>query len=709
MVHSVVGTSELHSVESVDRSGKAAKLEKQRGARSPEAWGGFWRTIKRRKLVIAGVFTLSVLVAVVVSYQLTPIYRATARILVENNMSELVGIKSALPQEGPLGIYYGTQLKLIGARPVLLAVAERLHLAQRAGFKGVADIPAKLKGMLRVTLIKGTKIIDVSVEGPSREEVHELANAVVMAFREETLRRRESSSGFATGWLRNQLPRLRDDVLAAEEALQEFQVRHNVVSLDRRHDIVSQRLAQLNEAVTAADRECIGINSEFTLIQQARDDPTKIAALPVIVRNGAIRELDRMLLALEARKIEVLKDMIAGHPVVQILDQRIIQLQAKQQQLIDSVLAAVKNRLVSARAKQRALKAVLAEQQKKALKLNELLIALNAVQRKVDHARQLYEPMLRRLGKLDLASGFNIDPVMTVEEAQEARSPIKPRKTLIVAAGAFLGLLLALRLAFLLDRSDPRLRSVEDVKQLVGLEALGAIPHMKAKDEKKRYMACHFDPRSEAAEAYRALRTSILFSTNGEKSSVLLVTSPIKEEGKTTTATNIAAAMAKSQKSVLLIDADLRRSALHRLFNLSKDRGLTAYLADGQQVGDTVHKTELPGLSVVTAGATPDNPAELLDVPRMKEFLDWARENYDVIVIDSPPLGLVTDASVLAALADYALIVVRPGRTPTQLAIHTREILEQAEVKLIGAVLNDIRRGSDTYGYSYYYYPRKYY
>ena len=341
--------------------------------------------------------------------------------------------------------------------------------------------------------------------------------------------------------------------------------------------------------------------------------------------------------------------------------------------------------------------------------LNEKLIELNDLERKVERAKQVYEPLLARWGKLDLASGLNTVPVQIIDRAVEPLTPVKPRRGLILIMGAVLGLAVGIQLAFLLERSYSKVRSVEDLEQLSGFKTVGVIPHMSGVEEKKLFLACQFDRESPAAEAYRSIRTSLLVSANGNGLTILMVTSALDKEGKTTTALNIASALAQAQKRVLLVDADMRRSFLHRPFGMERDHGLTAYLADGAEEGKVVRESEVSNLSVVTAGAPPQNPSELLGSERMLRFLQWAREHFDFVVLDSPPAVAVTDASVLAPLVDGILMVVRAGRTPRRALIHGRKLLENAKGNVIGAVLNDVSRQHERYygyGYGYYHHYR---
>jgi len=690
------------------------------GPQQHEGHEGFVRLVRAcvgHKRLILGVFATGIIVATIVSYRLPRTYRASALVLVEDEMPRIVGMQGIMSPEPQQGRYYQTQCMLLTSRNVLTAAAERLQLVTWREFSGARDMATALADRVVAAPVYNTQLIRLSAEGPDRQKVDDMANVIVECFREESIKRRRESSKLATGWIGEQIPRLRAEVAAAEERLRAFQEEHRILSLDRDRSVVSQRLVQLNKDVTSAEKARIELESELAQASLTGGDPGPerrrallpagggVEFLPTIAASPAVSRLDSELLAMNNERFDLLRVLKPEHRDVKSLDAKIASFAAERRRRLTEAFSALERRVGAARLKERALREALADQEEKALALNEKLIRLNVLQRDVERAQQLYEPLLDRWGKLDLASGLNTVPVQIIEHATEPHSPVKPRKGLIIATGALVGLLAGFQLALILDRSCSKVRSPEDLERTAALKTLGSIPHIAEKDERKRYLACRHDPKSAAAEAYRSVRTGLLVARNGNGSAVLLVTSAMGSEGKTTTALNISSALAQAKKRVLLVDADLRKSSVHRPLGLNRGRGLSSCLAEGVDAGDVVRETEIPCLHVVTGGKPPDNPAELLGSSRMAAFIDWARDNFDFVVIDSPPVAAVTDSNIIAPLTDGVLIVVRADHTPRRAVAHGHKLVQDAGGKIIGAILNDVpRRYGRYYGYGYYQY-----
>lgn len=658
-----------------------------------------WRVIRRQGYVVLATFAAGILLAAAATHMMTPIYRATALVLVEDDMTRLVGLQATFPFEILQERYYKTQAELIESRAVLRAAAKRLGLARTEEFAGTSDVAAALAARVSVDVGPNTKLLRVSYEGPDQGTVAGIANMIVKCYKEETIRRRESSSRYAAVWLDEQLPKLERQVSEAEKRLQAFQEEHKVVSLDRAHDVISQRLEQLNTDVTSAERERIGLEADYAQVGAAAGDPAELDSLPAVTDNPMIRSLESQILALGGQRTDLLRTLRPDHRDVRSVDSKIADLEAERREKVGIAVSSLRKRLGAARAKEKALREVLAVQQQRALELNEKLIRLNGLKRDVEHAKQRLAPVRERSGQVDLVAALKSVPVQIIDEAERPLGPAKPRRSVYLAIGAFLGLIAGVNLAFLIERASNRIRSPEDVERAAHLRILGVVPHMTARESRKLFLACHFDPKSTAAEAYRSIRTHLLLATGASGSSILMVTSPVDKEGKTTTASNIASAMAQAQKRVLLVDGDMRRSSAHKAFDMDRTRGLSTCLMDGLAPAEAAQQSEIPGLSVMTAGKTPENPAELLGSAKMVELLGWAKRSYDLVIVDAPPVGVVTDPSIIAPLVDGVVLVVRADRTPRRAAAHGRELLEDAKAKVIGAVLNDIpsgRPGTDT-------------
>ena len=663
-----------------------------------------WHVALDYRYVILATLSLFVIGAAVAGYVLTPIYRAEALVVVEDELPQIVGVQGVMPSEALQDRHYKTQVTLITSRTVLRTAAKTLDIKPTKG-AGPGDPFDAIGVDIFASPVTNTKLIRVAAEGPDKLLVDDIANAVVNAFREESIRRRRSSSEFASSWIGEQLPRLRGEVQAAEERLYKYQEEKKVLSLDRTADIVSQRLAQLNQDLTSAEKARRELEAELMQIENTGGEDAALDFLPVVSENRTVRELDLQILSLQNERTDLLRTMKSDHRDIVGLEAKIADLEDKRHVAVSGIHSALKRRLAAARINESMVREALAEQQKKTLEVNEKRIKLAALHRDVERAKQLYEPMLERFGELDLASGLNAVPVQVIEYAEEPVDPVKPRKQLIMFGAALLGLLAGFQLALLLDRSYSKVRSPEELERTVGLVSIGGVPHMDAKDDKTRALVCYYDKKSVAAEAYRSIRTRLLSAAPDDGALAFLVTGALNDEGKTTTALNMAAAFAQTKKRVLLVDADMRRSSVHKALDVSRERGLSTCLGGAASPEEAVQESSVPSLDVITAGEAPENPAELLHANEMREFLRWARSTYDFIVIDSPPVAVVTDASILASLVDGVLIVVRANRTPRNAVAHGRELLGNVKDGLVVAVLNDIPRSAGRYyGYGGYYY-----
>lgn len=321
-----------------------------------------------------------------------------------------------------------------------------------------------------------------------------------------------------------------------------------------------------------------------------------------------------------------------------------------------------------------------------------------------------YARLLESYESLRLTEAQTVDTITLVEPALEPKAPVRPRILLNTLLAAIVGIMLALGAVFLMEFLDDRVRSPEELTRLLRTTWLGSIsiiPDVEKDEHTVRNLITFREPRHPIAEAYRGLRTNLQFSNVDKGLDTLLVSSANPGEGKTTTSANLAIVMAQMGRSVLLVDADLRRPVQHQFFNVSKGPGLTdAILGADLDFHQFVHETEVPNLSVITAGRTAPNPSELLSSRRMRELTEQFKAHFDMIIFDAPPVLAVTDAQILGQMVAGMLLVVDVEKTQRKAAVRAVELLRQVDVPIVGAVLN--RLSKSTRGY-YYYYSDYYY
>ncbi len=637
----------------------------------------------------------------------TPVYRATATILVDTSARALAGVDAV----GTTKTYFerstdlATRAELARSRRVLAEAARKLGWMQ----DGAGPDPVKrLQGGLTVATRSGTSFITLSFEGTEREQVHVVANAVAQAFEEQSLLALTGASASAAVWLDGQLPELRAKVIDAERKRYEFQQRHNILTSNGDRDSASKRFARLTDDLSRIERERISLETQVTMIDKA--SPELADSFPFISGSTVLQSLDERRLKLESQRADLLSRFKSDHRDVQVLDAQLAQITEERKRERARLLNAERGRLQYVRLEEEKLRAALAEQEVAVMDLNRKRLELEALDREVAWAREVYEPLATRKSRLFLASGNETPPVKVWDKARMAGAPVRPRKMLIGLVAVVVGLVIGIQLSLLLDSADTTVRGPADLGAATGSRVAGAIPHMNMSEIRERALVCSLAPKSPAAEAFRALRTSIVFDGGGEVPRSILVTGSVENEGKTLVSLNLAVAFAQMDRKILIVDADLRRSGVHKALGMENGLGLSGVLAGRGEPESAVSETDIPGLSVMVAGDPPENPAELLHLPALRETFDWASKTYDLVIVDSPPLTSVTDASLIARHVEGVILVARSCRTRRGIVERSVRILEETKARVIGAVLNDVPRDSRSYGYGYgygYSYPRR--
>jgi capsular exopolysaccharide synthesis family protein len=627
--------------------------------------------------------------------------------------------------------FMATQNRVLASRSVAEGVVRRLGLHEDPGFFGVPsagfeprDVTTTathlLDGMVTVNPVKDTRLVEIRVRGRNPEQAAAIADAFASVYIEKTLEDRMGSTVSALEWLGGQLDTLGRELEESELALHQFKQDHNVlsVSMEDRQNLVAGEIESFNTALTDARKRRIEVAARVARLQQAMGQDPLAASGTVFDERSALNALRESLRAKVAERERMSATRGANHPDRRALDEEIEALREQLAQEVETIVRNAESDLREIRSVESGLRQAVEEAHTAGLELNLREIEYQRLNRARENKAKLYQVVLERTTETDLTRMFVARHVRIVDAALVPRWPVAPNRTVNVLVGLLAGLIFGVALAFGLRFLDRRLRGPDTVEEL-GVTVLGVVPTVATEasptDKRKRRRApapgsdlVVFDqPMSTAAECIRTVRTNLTFMAAAEsRSKVWVVTSSQPQEGKTTIASNLAASMAQSGKSVLLIDTDLRRPRVHSSFALSREHGVSTFLAGEATFDSAAQSSRVPGLDVMTSGPVPPNPAELLHGPAFARLVAAARERYDLVIFDSPPLGAVTDAAIIAPQVDGVIVVVRASQTTRDALRSTLRQLKDVHARVLGAVVNGFVFNADGYYGKGYYYRR---
>ncbi len=707
--------------------------------------------VKRKWIVLACLVTIFSLVAIA-SLKMTPVYEASGSIAINKPDSGLVNFNNSPTFSVD---YYDptemeTEVKILQSDLLALQVVKELALDRRPEFGGkTAALPSSLdlapdplqadtgrttsllssfRGSLKVALAPNTHIIEVHYRSPDKELAANVVNTLMTTYTENNFKSRFDSTMQASDWLSKQLVDLQMKVETSQEKLVRYQKEHEILGIDEKQNITTAKLDELNKALTAAESERMDKESVYRLVQ-AGDADTIASAAGALDAAGAGNQSGGLLESLRTKEAD-LKIQAAelstqfgpSYPKLAQLENQLKEIDAQLLAETKKVGGKIRGQYMAALQRENMLHDALEKQKQEANKLNESAIEYSLLKRDLDTNRQLYEGLLEKLKEAGVSAGLRSNNFRIVDVARVPTAPVEPNIPRNLAFAFMLGLTSGVGLAFLLEGLDSTVRTTEQAQMISGLPPLGMIPlgsrtAREGANPKRLVIATSKEavelitqvrPQSQMAESYRALRTSLLLSNLGAPPKVIMVTSALPQEGKTTTSINCAVVLAQKGIRVLLIDADLRRPSIHKTLGMGPRSGLSNVLTGSATLQQAITRSPtLPNLDVLPAGTPPPNPAELLASSNMRDVLQELRGQYDHIVVDTPPTLSVTDAVVLSPRADAIVLVIRSGQTTKQALRRSRDILMQVNAKVSGVLLNAVDLSSPDY-YYYYEYQGKY-
>jgi capsular exopolysaccharide synthesis family protein len=696
---------------------------------------------KHQWLILTFLVTV-VTVTTIASFKMKPVYQAAARVEVdkESQNSQPFSDSNSYDEYADMDTYLETQTKILQSETLAFQTIKSLDLGKypefggspggqdfgqsEAGSKRPAILGAFL-GNLSVKRVPNSRLIEVQFEAQDPELAAAVVNAHLQNYMEQNFRSKYDATIQASKWLSSELEDLRIKVEKSEDARLAYERDNQIWQIDEKQDITTQKLADLSKAVTEGQTDLAEKEPLYRMAQTG-----DVNSMPAARDNPVIQDLLKRKADIDSQYADAVNQYGPNYPKVQ-------RLASQQKDIADEIVNAQKTmaRTIeveynTARSHVELLQAALDKQKTEANELSEKLVQYNILQHDADANKQLYDGLLQKLKEAGITAGLRSSNIRVVDPALTPTSPARPQKARNILLGFLVGLIGGVGLAVFREYLDNTVKSPDDIETLTGLPSLAVVPSLPGMNGNHSRLSwaarggaplpasgprvellSYIQPKSQISEAFRALRTSLLLSQAEHPPQVILVTSALPREGKTTAAVNLAVTLAQLGDRTLLVDSDLRKPGVRRALNLTigKELGLSSYLAGVCTLDEAIlpHPT-ISNMSALTTGPVPPSPADLLSSHRMQEGIIELRRRFKFIVIDSPPIMAATDAVILSTLTDGVLLVVRSGSTPKEAFTRSRDLLAAVKGRLLGVILNAVDSSAPDYYYSYRYYPYAY-
>jgi succinoglycan biosynthesis transport protein ExoP len=637
--------------------------------------------------------------------------------------------------------YISTQIEILQSETLALQTIKTLSLDRHPDFEGSSDpfalphggpgakrpaILSAFLGRLHVKRIPNSRLVEVQFESEDPQLAALVANTHLQNYIEQNFRSKYDATTQASKFLSGELEELRIKVESSENARITYERQNQIWQIDEKQNITTQTMGDLNRAVTDAQTSLTTKEALFRMATSGNVD-----LLPEVRSSPVIEDLLKRQSALDDSYTEALNQYGPNFPKVRRLADQKKEVDEEMARALKTMVSSIEEDYKTARQHLELLQEALDRQKTEANDLAEKLVQYHILEHDAESYKTLYDGLLQKLKEAGITAGLRSSNIRVVDPALVPTSPSRPQKARNILLSFLVGLVGGIGLAIFREYLDNTVKSPDDIEAVAGLPSLAVVPSLPGSIGPRRgglsrvareaatqgvsgprvELMSYTAPKSQISEAFRALRTSLLLSQAEHPPQVILVTSALPREGKTTAAVNLAVTLAQLGDRTLLIDADLRKPGIRRALNLTigKEAGLSSYLAGVSSLDEVLlpHPT-INNLAAITTGPVPPNPADLLSSHRIRDVIAELRARFKFIVIDSPPVMAATDAVILSVVTDGVLLVVRSGQTPKEAFTRTCDLLKAVKCRLLGVVLNAVDSSAPDYYYSYRYYPYAY-
>ena len=682
--------------------------------------------LKKRAWIVGVTFALGLLGGALVNHFSQKLYTAQASIEVQSEdissqfrLEQMQGLAGSEDTSEKLD----TEIEILHSRTLAMETIKALHLDTNPDFAPVVNgkpwdmskpairemMIANFRGSIQIGRLGHTDIVQVFATSKNPELARLMVNTLIDRYIEHSFRENYAATAKISTWLDEKLNGLKTNLEKSQAHILDLQKDIGVYGIDQSHSVLVANLEELNKQY--ADAEVDRLLKESRLQQIKSSSPDVIDAA-VGATDPALQAARQKLAQLNADYTSLMQTYGAAYPRAKVLKAQIQQVEREIQRSEKAQIARAEKEFEASRSNEGKLLAALNRQEQDAYSKGQKAVEYELARRNYETNRLLYDGLQQRLQEASIMSGLHSTAIHTVDSADTPPLPSRPRRNFNRAVGMAIGLALGIALALLLEAMDTNLKTMSEIEQALQLPLLAAIPavdseHLLPAKFKEHAITPGAAAWSKIAEAMRGMRTSILLSSPGAPPKVIMIVSTRPSEGKSSVACLTAITFALNGSKVLLIDADLRRPAIHLRFRLGKGLGLSSVLSGKSTLRESIKEwPELPNVHILASGPVPPLPSELLSSNQMEELLAQARSEYDFVILDTPPVLAVTDASVLGRLVDAAILIIRYNAAQKQVVRRCIDLLERSGTHLLGVAVNAVDFTAPEYSE---YYGRKYY
>jgi capsular exopolysaccharide synthesis family protein len=721
----------------------------------------YWQVLFRHRWTVVSCFLVTVILTMIWTLTTRPVYTGTVVLRIEHDEPKVLKFEEVVRDFDSQQDYYQTQYKLLQSRTLANRVIGLLQLDQHPEFaqpENEGSLLARLETSARLQLVRfipippppapqetedlalespltnavvarltvepvrGSRLVKLSFDSYHRDLAARVPNTAAESFIAQQLEQKVEATRYATQFLAKQLDDTRDRLGEAEKKLTQFLEANDIlfvggVGSAMPQDLISQQLTRLSDSFLKARDERIARESVM-----AQASGQNLESLPAVLQSATINQLKQDLASQEGEYKKLGQVFKPQYPRMQQLAQKLAETRRQLKAELARVVEGLQASYQTAARTEREMEAALVQQRMMARHLADRMADYNLLRRDVDTSRDLYAALLARLRETQIASALLLSNISIADRAEIPARPSRPNKSTNLLFACLVGLLGGVGLAFFFEYLDTSIKDANEVETVLRVPALGLVPsrtalqgrrhrrqrELVAADGQPFALISHLEIGSVFAEAFRNLRTSLLYSAPDHPPKTLIVTSLHPEDGKTSLITNLAITLAQlGAGEVLLVDADMRRPNVHKVLGIPQAPGLSTYLTGQAELGDVVVPTNIPNLLVIPSGRIPLNPAELLASARFRQALPVLRQRFAYVVFDTGPLFGVSDAMILATQVEGVVMVLRHGRATRDAAQRAIRNLLSVHARILGVILNDVNvSGNGHYGYygyqSYY-------